>query len=96
MKSQKGIALLELIAVVAIIAVLVALCMPVIGRSLRNAKAWIWGAYAYENGRIEAYLNETNECLQNWYSTNGPKPYIFSSSPGRWVDARPSVAGARD
>lgn len=56
MKTKSGTSLTELLTVVSIIAILAALLLPATCKAFLNAKAWIWGIYAFNENRIEALL----------------------------------------
>ena len=70
----------ELLVVISLIALLAALLAPATVKAYRHAKAWIWGSYAWQENRIEAFLGE-NEALQAFYTTNEVKPWSFIERP---------------
>lgn len=69
--------MLELLAVIALIALLASILAPVTVRVYRHAKSVIYGCYFFNQNRIEAFLSDTQDSRQMFYSTSRPVPYIF-------------------
>lgn len=76
--KQSGHTLLELLIVVAIVLLLAAIVTPSTIRSYKHCKAWIWGVYAWNENRIEAFSNDkASEHSLLMYATNTPKKWNF-------------------
>jgi prepilin-type N-terminal cleavage/methylation domain-containing protein len=56
--------LFEKLVVIAIIGILASILLTTVSKSYINAKAWIWGAYAMQENRIEAALSEDEKRME--------------------------------
>ena len=59
-KPSRGFTLLELLATIAIIAILVGLILPTVIKAQRWCKRWAMGAYAHKENQINAFLNDAS------------------------------------
>lgn len=75
-KITKAFSLIEILACVLIIAILASLVLPATVKAYRHSKAWIWGVYAFNENRINAFIEE-NPKWEMYYATNTPKPWSF-------------------
>lgn len=71
--------LIELICVIAIIAILACITYPVVSRQYKNAKAWIWGAQGLSQGRINAALDGDDKMLE-YYCNDKVHKWTFIDS----------------
>ena len=74
---MKGFSLTELLVTISVIGLLASLLLPVIVKAYRHSKAWIWGCYAFNENRIEAFLDDNKDQWQMYYATNKPVPWSF-------------------
>lgn len=55
---------------------LASLMLPATVKAYRRSKAWIWGVYAFNENRINAFIDE-NPKWEMFYATNKPAPWTF-------------------
>lgn len=73
----RGHSLVELLATVAVIAILASFLAAPVGKAYRRAKVVCWAVQTYHNARLEVFMGENDRQIEYW-STNRPV----------WVDAR--------
>jgi prepilin-type N-terminal cleavage/methylation domain-containing protein len=56
--------LIEKMVVVAIIGILAAITLPTVAKSFKNARAWIWGAYALHENRLNAVMDDKDKLAE--------------------------------
>ena len=78
MKTQDGMTLIELLTVVAVMAVLFAMLTPSVIRGYHHAREWIFGCYIWHNSKIEVFLRDESspEVLHRW-ATFGAEPWVI-------------------
>ncbi len=70
-KSLKGFTLIELLVVISIIALLVAILMPALGKARNQAKATTCAAHLRQFGLAWSYYAEDNNGDNIWYAPSG-------------------------
>lgn len=76
--KQRGATLTETLVVIAVIAILAAIMIPTVCKAYRHCKGWIWGTYAFNENRLNAFV-EDNEKWQDYYLTNvNAKPFEWT------------------
>jgi len=73
--------LIELLAVVTVLAVLCAMLLPSVIRGYHHAREWIFGCYIWHNSKIEVFLRDesTPAELHRW-ATFGAEPWLIYRS----------------
>lgn len=70
--------LVELLTVIALIALLVSLLLPVVIKAQRWCKEWAYGAFAYKQNQLETYLDDNaKQYWLDFYTTNKPVRWSF-------------------
>lgn len=75
-KKKSGYSLIEILICIVIMILLASLMMPSTVKAYRRSKAWIWGVYAFNENRINAFIDE-NPKWEMFYATNKPAPWTF-------------------
>ena len=80
---RRAFTLLELLVALALVAILVALLLPAVARAAHWAKSWAWGAFAWNENRIEAFLDDkASESKLLSYATNQPSRWYWVTLDG--------------
>lgn len=75
-KKINAYTLIEVLCTILIIVILASIMLPVTVKTYRHCKAWIWGVYAFNENKINAYIEE-NPKAEMFYATNKPSPWVF-------------------
>lgn len=79
---KRGHTLVELLVTVALMAALAAMLLAAVVRAQRWCKEWAHGAFAWQENRIEAFLNDkSSEGMLLMYATNKPVRWSFDIKP---------------
>jgi Tfp pilus assembly protein PilE len=78
MNTKKGATLIELLVVICVVVILTGILLTSVSKAFRRCKAWIWGAYAHNENRLNAYLDDnSSEKLLLMHSTNKVHPWVW-------------------
>jgi prepilin-type N-terminal cleavage/methylation domain-containing protein len=75
-KKKRAFSLIEMLVCILIIAILASFMLPATVKAYRRSKAWIWGVYAFNENRINAFI-DGNPKWEMFYATNKPSPWTF-------------------
>lgn len=80
--KAKAFSLIELLVTVLVIALMASMLLGVLSKAFKTCKSVIYGAYEFNNKRIDTFLSDnSSELAMMRMATNKPFKWDFSVSP---------------